>query len=226
MERNAGIVVSAAVALATSLGSSGVRAESAPTTAPSVPSQATPASQPVSAPSGVASTKQVLFGFETDPQGWAIPDWALEKADMVAKEVRVAQTGATEGHQALEVAVDFPGGRWTAALVEVEEYFDWSPYNALAVDVTLPPEAPEGLKAKLILTAGENWEWTEMRRAIQLTPGQTTTLRASLAPGSEDWKRAAVDETFRKDIRKLAIRVESNKPAYQGHLAIDNVRLE
>jgi len=194
------------------------------------PGQPAPAATPAPGRSAVipptGAPAKVLFSFEQDAQGWGIPDWALEKTDMVAKEVTVGKAGATEGKQALQVAVDFAGGKWAGALVEVEEYFDWTPHNSLAVDVTLPPDAPAGLKAKIILTVGEDWEWTEMRRSIQLTPGQTTTLRASLAPGSEDWKRALVDENFRKDVRKVAIRVESNKPAFKGSLAIDNVQLE
>ena len=28
---------------------------------------------------------KVLFGFEKDTQGWAVPEWALEKEDCVAK---------------------------------------------------------------------------------------------------------------------------------------------
>ncbi|MEK7878645.1 MAG: hypothetical protein AAB285_02190, partial [candidate division NC10 bacterium] len=160
-----------------------------------------------------AAGAKVLFGFESGAQGWGIPDWALEKPDMVGREIVVAKEGATEGAQALALVVDFPGGKWNGALAEVEEYFDWTPYHALTVDVSLPAEAPAGLKAKLILTVGEEWTWTEMRRSIQLTPGQTTTINVSLAPGSEDWKRTVVDEFFRKDVRKLAVRLESNKPA-------------
>ena len=223
MERTTQLAVTAVVALATTLGSTAIAAEK-PSATPAAPTQAATAGTPVAAPSG--GPAKVLFSFEKDLQGWGIPDWALEKTDMVAREVTTGKAGVTEGKQALQVAVDFPGGKWNGALVEVEEYFDWSPYQTLAVDVTLPADAPAGLKAKLILTAGENWEWTEQRRAIQLTPGQTTTLRASLATGSEDWKRATVDDAFRKDVRKLAIRVESNKPAFPGTFSVDNVRLE
>ena len=220
----AGLTVTAAVALATSLGSMAARAEAPNTADPGVPSsQATTTGTSAARPGQAA---KVLFGFENGPQGWGIPDWALEKTDMVAKEVSTGKPGSTEGKQALQVAVNFPGGKWTGAIVEIEEYFDWSPYSGLAVDVTLPADAPAGLKAKLILTVGESWEWTEMRRAIQLSPGQTTTLRASLAAGSEDWKRATVDDAFRKDVRKLAIRLESNKPAFTGTFSVDNVRLE
>ena len=175
---------------------------------------------------GGGGTAKVIFGFESGTQGWEIPDWALEKPDFVGKSVAVARQGATEGAQALGLVVNFPGGQWNAALAEVEEYFDWTRYQTLSVDVTLPADAPAGLKGKLILTVGESWEWTEMRRSIQLPPGQTTTLTASLASGSEDWKRTVVDDAFRKDVRKLAVRIESNKPAYQGTFSIDNVRLE
>ena len=198
MRRSAGVAVAAAVALTTGL---------------------------LGSVAGAADGK-VLFGFEKDAQGWGIPDWALEKPDMVGREIVVAKEGVTEGKQALALVVDFPGGKWNGALAEVEEYFDWTPYHALTVDVSLPAEAPAGLKAKLILTVGEEWTWTEMRRSIQLTPGQTTTITVSLAPGSEDWKRTVVDENFRKDVRKLAVRLESNKPAYQGKFYLDNVRLE
>ena len=118
MEHNAGIAVTAAVALVTSLGSPRVAAENAPSTVPSVPSQATSVSQPVATASG--ATAKVLFGFEDGLQGWGIPDWALEKSDMVAKDVLVTKAGATEGHQALGVTVDFPGGKWNGALVEID----------------------------------------------------------------------------------------------------------
>ena len=204
MTRNAGIIATTAVALTASLGSGAVVAENVSS----------------------AAAAKLLFGFENGPQGWGIPDWALEKPDLVAKEVHPVQEGATEGQHALGVVVDFPGGQWNGAIVEIEEYFDWSPYHTLAADVTLPADAPAGLKAKLILVVGEDWAWTEMRRAIQLTPGQTTTLTANLAAGSEDWKRTEVNDSFRKDVRKLAIRLESNKPAFQGTFTIDNVRLE
>ena len=216
--RGVGVTVRAAVNALRELASPDATAAHTPAAKAAAP--AAPAS-----PVAPAAPK-LLFGFESGPQGWAIPDWALEKPDFVATKVVVGPTGATEGRQALEVAVDFPGGQWNGALAEVEEYFDWTPYRTLTVDVTLPAEAPAGLKAKLVLTVGEKWEWTEMRRALQLTPGQTTTITASLAPGSEDWKRTVVEEGFRKDVRKLAVRVESNRPAYKGTVSIDNIRLE
>ena len=48
----------------------------------------------------------------------------------------------------------------------------------------------------------------------------------SLEDGSLDWKRAEVNEAFRQDIRKVVVRVESNKrPEYNGPIYIDNIRV-
>jgi len=178
--------------------------------------------------SGLARAEEkVIFGFEKDTQGWEIPEWALEQEDHVAKTVEVSKDFAKEGTQSLKVMTAFPGKTWTAALVEDFEYFDWTPYKAISADVYIPKEAPVGLKTKIILTVGENWKFTEMSRSLQLVPGEWTTITANLLPGSEDWKKTVVDDNFRKDVRKLAIRVESNKkPEYNGPIYIDNVRLE
>ncbi len=170
--------------------------------------------------------ERVLFGFEKDAQGWEIPDWALEQEDYVAKTISVSKDVAKEGKQSLKVMTAFPGKMWTAALVEDFEYFDWTPYKAISVDVYVPKEAPTGLKAKIVLTVGENWKWTEMARSVTLVPGEWLTLTVSIAPGSEDWKKTVVDEEFRKDVRKVSVRVESNKkPEYSGPIYIDNFKL-
>jgi hypothetical protein len=179
--------------------------------------------------SGLARAEEkVLFSFEKDKdtQGWEIPEWAMEQEDHVAKTVEESKDVAKDGKGSLKVMAVFPGKSWTAAIVEDFEYFDWTPYKAISADIYIPKEAPIGLKAKLILTVGENWKFTEMARSIPLVPGEWTAVTANLAPGSEDWKKTVVDDNFRKDVRKVAIRVESNKkPEYTGPLYIDNVRL-
>ena len=169
---------------------------------------------------------KVVFGFEKDNQGWEIPEWAVEQTDYVAKSVDVSKDFAKEGKSSLKVMVVFPGKTWTGALVEDFEYFDWTPYKAISADIYIPKEAPQGLKAKIILTVGENWKFVEMARSIPLIPGEWTTISANLMPGSEDWKKMVVDEAFRKDVRKVAIRVEANKkPEYSGPIYIDNIKL-
>ena len=175
----------------------------------------------------VMAEEKVLFGFEKDTQGFDIPEWAMEQEDHVAKSVEVSKDVAKEGTQSLKVMTAFPGKVWTAALIEDFEYFDWTPYKVLSCDIYIPKEAPVGLKGKIVLTVGENWKFIEMARSIPLIPGQWNTVSASLVPGSEDWKKTVVDDNFRKDVRKFAIRVESNKkPEYSGPIYIDNITLQ
>ena len=170
--------------------------------------------------------EKVIFGFEKDTQGWEIPEWAMEQEDHVGKTVAVSKDFAKEGKGSLKLMAVFPGKAWTAAIVEDFEYFDWTSYKAISVDVYIPKEAPVGLKAKIILTVGESWKFIEMARSVPLVPGEWVTISANLLPGSEDWKRTVVDDNFRKDVRKLAVRIESNKkPEYNGPIYIDNVRL-
>ena len=172
-----------------------------------------------------AAREITLYTFEKDPQGWEIPDWAYEKDDYVADSVEVSKKVSKTGKGSLEVVAKFPGGNWSGAIVEVLEYFDWTPYSTLACDVYLPKEAPAGLRAQMILTVGDSWKWTEMSRSIRLVPGEWTTISANLKPGSTDWKRTQPDDEFRADVRKIAIRVSSNKPAYDGPIYIDNIVL-
>jgi hypothetical protein len=169
---------------------------------------------------------RVIASFEKDAEGWEVPEWALEKTDHVAKSVSISNDFAKDGKSSLKMEVDFPGKVWTAAIVETMESFDFTPYSDISCDVYIPKEAPEGMKAKIILTVGEGWKWTEMSRAIALVPGQWVTITANLLPGSTNWQRTTVDDNFRKDVRKISIRVESNKkPVYKGPIYIDNVKV-
>ena len=173
-----------------------------------------------------AAEEEVLFSFEGGTEGWEIPDWAYEKPDHVQENINISEAFASNGANSLEVEAIFPGGRWAGAIVETMQYFDWSEYSKLACDVYLPADAPTGLKAKFILTVGDNWQWVEMSRSFDLIPGQWVTVEGDISPGSIDWRRVEVGEAFRKDIRKIDIRVESNnKPAYSGVFYIDNVRV-
>ncbi|MBU0683485.1 MAG: hypothetical protein ABIH85_00035 [Candidatus Omnitrophota bacterium] len=169
----------------------------------------------------------VLFDFESGLQGWDIPDWAYEKPDHVQQSIEVSDRFASEGSQSLRMDVDFPGGKWTGGIVEIMQFFDWSDYDNVACDIYLPADAPEGLKASMILTVGDSWKWVEMSRSYELKPGQWVTLSGDLRPGSIDWRRVQVDDSFRQDIRKIDVRVYSNNnPAYTGPVYIDNVRIE
>jgi len=174
-----------------------------------------------------SAKKKVWFSFEESVPSWEIPDWAKEKDEYVAESIAMSNKFAKDGKASLEVMTNFPGAKWTAAYVEIAQYFDWTPYKTLSADIYLPKEAPFGLQGRFILTVGENWTWTEMSRLVKLVPGEWTTVSASLIPGSIDWRRTQVTDEFRADVRKLGIRVESNmRPVYNGAVYIDNVTLE
>ena len=167
-----------------------------------------------------------VFDFEGSLQDWAIPDWAKEKPEDVGRVLSTSQEVASHGKESLQLLADFPGETWTGAYIEVFMHVsDWSQFGTVSVDAYLPPTAPAGLAARFILTVGEQWTWTEMNRALPLEPGKWTTITANLKPGSLDWKFFPTD-AFRKDIRKVGIRVESDKkPAYSGPIYFDNIRL-
>ena len=174
-----------------------------------------------------AAREITLYTFEKDPQGWEIPDWALAKKDHVAKQLSISEFHASEGKYALELDVAFSGlPSWEGAYVErVIEVTDWSPFGFVSVDIFLPNDAPRGLRAKIILTVSDKWIWTEMNRSIPLTPGEWTVIKADFTPESMAWRRF-IDESFRADIKKMGIRIESNgKVDYKGPIYIDNVKL-
>ncbi|MFH1837719.1 MAG: glycan-binding surface protein [Candidatus Omnitrophota bacterium] len=173
-----------------------------------------------------AEEVEVLFGFETGLQGWEIPDWAFEKPDHVQKEISQSEDFASEGKNSLKIDADFPGEKWTGAIIEIMQSFDFTDYKAIECDVYIPEDAPLGLKGSMILTVGDTWKWVEMSRSFDVIPGEWVTISGDLMPGSIDWRRVQVDDAFRKDIRKIDLRVFSNnKPAYTGPIYIDNVRV-
>jgi len=171
--------------------------------------------------------EKVIFGFEENVPNWEIPDWCFEKDDHVGESIAISAKFAKEGKSSLELMADFPGGKWTGAYVEIQQFFDWTLYKTILADIFLPKNAPFGLQGKIILTVGEDWVWTEMARSVKLVPGEWTAISASIIPGSTDWRRTEVSDAFRSDVRKLGIRIESNmRPAYAGPIYIDNIRLE
>lgn len=167
----------------------------------------------------------ILYSFEISSQGWGIPEWARLKPDHVATTVDVARNVAHSGAGSLRMMTDFSGQRWNAALVELQQGLDMSQYDSVSIDCYLPPEAPSGLTAQLILTVGENWTFTEMKRGVPLVPGEWTTVTADIRPGSADWKGTVPDTGFARDVRKVAVRVVANgPPRYAGPVYIDNMR--
>ncbi len=176
-------------------------------------------------PKGTPRDQHALYNFEQDDQGWEVPMWEKDKMDHVAEYLKPVKGVASNGRGSIEMYANFPGGTWTAALAEISQFLDLGKYDALSVDVYVPPYCPPGLRAKIILTVGDDWQFVEMARGTKLVPGKWTTISASLASGSTDWRRIKVDENFRADVRKIAVRVEAEKAKYSGPIYIDNVRV-
>jgi hypothetical protein len=173
------------------------------------------------------SKEIVLYGFEKDPQGWEIPDWVLEKKDCVARQISVSEFHSSEGKYSLEVNSDFASNSlWQVAYVErVIDITDWTPFSYVSLDIFVPREAPQGLRARIILTVGNEWKWVEMNKPVLLMPGEWTVIKADITSESRNWRKF-IDNDFRSDIKKLGIRIESNgKISYKGPIYIDNVRL-
>jgi len=168
-----------------------------------------------------------LYSFEKDPQGWEIPDWAIGKKENVAEEIGISEFQASSGKYALELGVNFPSnGGWKSAYVErIVDVTDWTPFKSMSTDIFLPANAPRGLRARIILTVGDDWKWTEMNKSIPLAPGEWTVLKVDLSPDSLSWRRF-ISDTFRSDVKKIGVRIESNgNIPYKGSVYIDNVRL-
>lgn len=197
----------------------------------------------------VRAAERILFDFEKDAQGWGVPDWCFEKKDYICKTSEISGDVASRGKSSLKLMVSLPGSVWRAGVVECEECsFDWTKYDSLSCDFYLPKDAPSGIGAKLILTVeeGSEWKWTETARAADLIPGEWVTLTASLKPGSKDWMRfmggdvrpdnpfdpnvsgaeiLKITDEFRANVRKIDVRIESDKTSYTGPVYIDNIRL-
>lgn len=169
----------------------------------------------------------ILYSFEKDPEGWEIPDWTFAKTDHVAKQIGISEHYASHGKYSLEVDSEFSGGpTWEGSYFErLIAITDWSPFKFLSIDMFLPKDAPHGLRARIILTVGEEWKWIEMNKTVRLAPGEWVVIKVDLTSDSMNWRKF-IDDSFRSDVRKLGIRIESNgKIAYKGPIYIDNVKL-
>ncbi len=184
-------------------------------------------------PSAYTSSAPTLYGekvfndFESDKGGWEIPSWALDKQDHTQKSMEISSDISSRGEKSLRIDSDFFPGKWIASIAEMQRYLDLSNYDAIAVDVYLPPDSPQrGFRVKLIFTVGEDWKFVEMSRSVKLEPGKWTYLLASLKNNSKDWKWTKVDNAFKEDIRKISLRVEyEGKESYSGPVYIDNLRV-
>lgn len=174
----------------------------------------------------IDDSTDILFDFEKDANGWEIPSWAFDKPDHIARSLDQISGISSNGTGSLKCDVKFLSERWSASHIEIAQYLDLGNYDNISADIYLPPAAPRGLKAQFILTVGEDWRFVEMSKNSPLTPGEWTTITSNISEKSKDWRRTVVDMDFKTDIRKLAIRVESNgRSTYSGPIYFDAVRV-
>jgi hypothetical protein len=184
---------------------------------------------------------KVHFDFEGSTEKWEIPDWAFYQADHKAKTVEVSDKEASSGENSIAVMCDFPGNKWAAALVEFknENYMDFTGYKSISVDIYLPKKAPKDLiQARIILTVGDGWHFTEMRYGVPLERGKWTTIKANLdtpEDESSEWKGRGEKKLIyhQHKVQKIAVRLEYDAapphrigPRYQGPIYIDNLVVE
>ena len=89
---------------------------------------------------------RAFYDFERNTDGWEIPYWAAEKPDHVAVSLAVSDKVASSGTSSLRIDADFPGGMWTAALIEIQQFLDLSKYDEISADILSPKHAPSALK--------------------------------------------------------------------------------
>ena len=185
------------------------------------------------------ASAEISFNFEKSSEGWEIPDWALEQADCAGMFLEVAADRASEQSRALKITCDFSKNDWMAAVIEYRKEIDLEGYKSISADVLLPEDAKGGpYDARIIVIAGRDWWWIEMRRSVQLIPGKWTTVEAKLDVNFANEGFFWVNQKGRKsglrnnikNVKKIIIRVESegdsgffSSSIYKGPLYVDNI---
>ena len=184
----------------------------------------------------LATPEEIRFTFDEGIEGWKVPDWAFEKRDYVAGEVQLTEKKVKSGSGALEIKCDFPGNRWTAALVELEGNMDFSPYDEMSVDIFIPRGAPKGFfKARFVMTVGVGWHFIEMREPVELMPGKWITLKTKIEKEElmvSSWRGRGERRLFKHidAVKKVAVRIEYDASPphtiggrYHGPIFMDNM---
>jgi hypothetical protein len=168
----------------------------------------------------------LIDSFETQAavDAWSCATWAEATLDPSGNPMPVAMgsTGATEGMSALSVPVRFTGSGYQQGYVGRDTSLSLAGCASIALDVTLPLEAPSGLRGGLILLMGPQASWNGQADMAALAPGSTTTVRLALAGGIEP---VAARELYR-DLRGVGLKIDGTDVTFSGAIALDNLRVE
>lgn len=171
-----------------------------------------------------ARALEVIESFEGfgDAAPWRPADWAEATRAGGPSAVTQGALGATDGAHALQVALVFEGQGYAQGYVGRSTRLDLRDAAALALDVTLPAQAPRGLAAKVILLVGPRARWVEPREATPLVPGATAVVRLPLVGAVDDPpERAALEQVV-----GYGLKVEGKGVRWSGVVGVDRVRIE
>ena len=183
--------------------------------------------------------EKILYSFEERTKGWVVPDWAREKSDYALRGASLSDMAASGGKSSLALNVDLPATTWGLSVVEVEGNFDWTGYKTLSCDIYLPGNAPSGITAKLAFTGGADSLWMVMAKPVRLVPGAWKTVSANITAKNMDWARIKIDKDGNitrmpaaaltaeniKDVKKIAVHIESDRKDYEGNIYLDTVKI-
>jgi hypothetical protein len=166
----------------------------------------------------------MLDSFEHSTVGtWAASDWADATLDASGAPVTlsIGSFGATDGSSALQIPVRFVSDAYSQGYVEASSSTSFQGCASLAMDVTLPADAPTGLDALILLELGQPTVLSGGGAGFPLTPGKTTTVTLPLAGTISP----SPDRSVFADVHGYGLKVEGTGVQYQGTIALDNVRL-
>jgi hypothetical protein len=164
------------------------------------------------------------FESQAEVDGWSCATWADATLDANGQPMPVSlgSAGVTDGQSALAVPVRFTGAGYHQGYVGRPTQLSLAGCASLALDVTLPADAPSGLRGSIILLLGTRAAWNGQADPVALTPGQTTTVRLPLA--------GAIDPIPARDlyldVEGIGFKIDGSDVTYQGTIGIDDLRVE
>ncbi|HNX91853.1 MAG TPA: hypothetical protein PKY78_07370 [Candidatus Omnitrophota bacterium] len=178
-----------------------------------------------------AAQDKMVYNCSRYIHNWGIPEWSGEKADHINPVLSIDENfGDKQDSMSLKLNLSFSGEAWSAGIIEANGVFDLTLYRALTFSVYLPSDAPKGIEARAIIVSGDDFKWIEMGRSFVVEPGRKTVIKANLKNGCRDWRikgeQIVLTEALKQDIRKVAIRIESNVVKYDGPIYLDDIQIE
>jgi len=162
----------------------------------------------------------LIDSFEQGTGGWHASSWAEVT---LGASVTTGPAGATAGARALQIPVRFTGAGYEQGYVGRESMqLSLAGCASIAADVTLPADAPAGLRGSLVLLLGPSAAWNGQADEVTLAPGAATTVRLPLAAGIEP----VPARDLLKQLTGIGLKIDGSSTTWSGTLALDNVRVE